>query len=129
MLGRAVCTACWAFVGPSACAHMPKNTRLCACAGLLDGGLKFRPMCMPDRFIEHGDYRDQLNLAGLTPGHIAGTALQVSARCAPADRGWVRACWVEGWRGRGRGIPFPGRLWCGGAQARFGDVAWGKAPS
>jgi len=32
---------------------------------------------MPDRFIEHGDYRDQLNLAGLTPGHIASTALQV----------------------------------------------------
>eukprot|EP00983_Pelagomonas_calceolata_P073886 1152316-Pelagomonas_calceolata.AAC.2 len=32
---------------------------------------------MPDRFIEHGDYRDQLNLAGLTPGHIAGTALQL----------------------------------------------------
>jgi hypothetical protein len=46
-------------------------------AGLLDGDLKFRPMCMPDTFIEHGDYRDQLSLAGLTPGHIAGTALQV----------------------------------------------------
>lgn len=60
--------------------------------GLLDGGLKFRPMCMPDRFIEHGDYRDQLNEAGLTPGHIAGTALQVgvciclphvTGRCKP----------------------------------------------
>nr|ACT21080.1 1-deoxy-D-xylulose 5-phosphate synthase [Dunaliella salina] len=54
--------------------------------GLLDGGLKFRPMCMPDRFIEHGDYRDQLNLAGLTPGHIAGTALQILGRKAGAAK-------------------------------------------
>jgi len=54
--------------------------------GLLDGGLKFRPMCMPDRFIEHGDYRDQLNLAGLTPGHIAGTALQILGRKADAAK-------------------------------------------
>lgn len=34
-------------------------------------------MTLPDRFIEHGDYRDQLAEAGLTAGHIAATALQV----------------------------------------------------
>jgi hypothetical protein len=50
----------------------------CLHAGLLDSGrLRFRPMTLPDRFIEHGDYRDQLAEAGLTSGQIAGTVLQV----------------------------------------------------
>eukprot|EP00798_Chlamydomonas_sp_ICE-L_P027726 gene27726-7372_t len=43
--------------------------------GLLDGNLKFRPMTLPDRWIEGGDYADQLAEAGLTAGHIASTAL------------------------------------------------------
>lgn len=43
--------------------------------GLLDGGLKFRPMTLPDRWIDHGKYEDQLAEAGLTAGHIASTAL------------------------------------------------------
>lgn len=34
-------------------------------------------MTLPDRFIEHGDYKDQLAEAGLTAGQIAGTVLQV----------------------------------------------------
>ena len=51
------------------------------CAGLLDGGkLKFRPMCLPDRWIEGGDYRDQLAEAGLTPGQIASTVLTTMGR-------------------------------------------------
>ncbi|WIA11070.1 hypothetical protein OEZ85_011221 [Tetradesmus obliquus] len=43
--------------------------------GLLDGGLKFRPMTLPDRFIDHGRYEDQLAEAGLSASHIASTAL------------------------------------------------------
>ena len=48
--------------------------------GLLDGPLKFRPMTLPDRWIECGDYKDQLMEAGLTAGHIAGTALTTLGR-------------------------------------------------
>eukprot|EP00798_Chlamydomonas_sp_ICE-L_P010645 gene10645-12324_t len=35
----------------------------------------FRPMTMPDRWIEGGDYKNQLAEAGLTAGHIAATAI------------------------------------------------------
>ena len=48
--------------------------------GLLDGGLKFRPMTMPDRWIEGGDYKNQQAEAGLTAAHIAGTALTTLGR-------------------------------------------------
>ncbi|KAK9832728.1 hypothetical protein WJX81_004979 [Elliptochloris bilobata] len=48
--------------------------------GLLDGGLKLRPMTLPDRFIEHGGQGDQLAEAGLTPAHIAATALTTLGR-------------------------------------------------
>ena len=51
-----------------------------ALEGLLDGKLKFRPMCLPDSFIEHGEYREQLAQAGLTPGQIAGTVLTTLGR-------------------------------------------------
>lgn len=43
--------------------------------GLLDSGkLKFRPMNMPDIWIEHGTQEEQYAAAGLTPAHIASTA-------------------------------------------------------
>lgn len=45
--------------------------------GLLDGKLKFRPMTIPDIWIEHGSHNDQLLEAGLTSGHISATALQL----------------------------------------------------
>eukprot|EP00775_Hariotina_reticulata_P009948 gene9948-10103_t len=45
--------------------------------GLLDGGLKFRPMTLPDRFIDHGRYEDQIAEAGLSASHIASTALSI----------------------------------------------------
>lgn len=48
--------------------------------GLQDGGLKFRQMMLPDRFIEHGSQKDQLTEAGLTPDHIAATALTTLGR-------------------------------------------------
>lgn len=43
-------------------------------------------MTLPDRFIEHGDYRDQLTMAGLTSGHIAATALSVMGRTKEAAK-------------------------------------------
>lgn len=46
-----------------------------ALEGLLDGGLKFRPMTLPDRYIEHGTQAQQLAEAGITASHIAATAL------------------------------------------------------
>lgn len=45
--------------------------------GALDGGLKFRPMTMPDRFIDHGAQPQQLADAGLDAAHIARTALSL----------------------------------------------------
>ncbi|KAI3986311.1 hypothetical protein MKX01_002156 [Papaver californicum] len=38
--------------------------------GLLDGPLKLRAMVLPDRHIDHGSIRDQLEEAGLTSRHI-----------------------------------------------------------
>ncbi|KAJ0249044.1 1-deoxy-D-xylulose-5-phosphate synthase [Hirschfeldia incana] len=45
--------------------------------GLLDGKLKWRPMVLPDRYIEHGSPLDQLAEAGLTASHIAATVLNL----------------------------------------------------
>lgn len=45
--------------------------------GLLDGKLKWRPIVLPDRYIEHGSPADQLAEAGLTPGHIAATVFNI----------------------------------------------------
>lgn len=45
--------------------------------GLLDGNLKWRAMMLPDRYIEHGAQKDQIEEAGLSPKHIAGTVLSL----------------------------------------------------
>ncbi|KAK9664282.1 hypothetical protein RND81_14G030600 [Saponaria officinalis] len=45
--------------------------------GLLDGKLKWRPLVLPDRYIEHGSPADQIEEAGLTPAHIAATVFNV----------------------------------------------------
>ncbi|KAL0340009.1 UNVERIFIED_CONTAM: putative 1-deoxy-D-xylulose-5-phosphate synthase 2, chloroplastic [Sesamum radiatum] len=45
--------------------------------GLLDGNLKWRPMTLPDRYIDHGAQSDQIDEAGLSPKHIAGTVLSL----------------------------------------------------
>ncbi|CAO2832042.1 unnamed protein product [Amaranthus hypochondriacus] len=45
--------------------------------GLLDGKLKWRPLVLPDRYIEHGAPADQLAEAGLTPAHIAATVFNI----------------------------------------------------
>jgi 1-deoxy-D-xylulose-5-phosphate synthase len=43
--------------------------------GLLDGGLKVRPMVLPDIFIDHDSQAKQLALAGLSAKDIVATAL------------------------------------------------------
>ncbi|OAY27828.1 probable 1-deoxy-D-xylulose-5-phosphate synthase, chloroplastic [Manihot esculenta] len=45
--------------------------------GLLDGKLKWRPLVLPDRYIDHGSPADQLVQAGLTPSHIAATVFNI----------------------------------------------------
>ncbi|GAB4843528.1 Transketolase-like protein 1 [Ancistrocladus abbreviatus] len=52
--------------------------------GLLDGNLKWRPMVLPDRYIEHGSPADQLAEAGLTPAHIAATVFNILGRTREA---------------------------------------------
>ncbi len=44
--------------------------------GMLDKGLKVRPMFLPDRFIAHGDPKWQYEDAGLQAANIVKTALQ-----------------------------------------------------
>nr|ATN96999.1 1-deoxy-D-xylulose-5-phosphate synthase 1 [Cestrum nocturnum] len=45
--------------------------------GLLDGKLKWRPIVLPDRYIDQGSPADQLAEAGLTPSHIAATVFNI----------------------------------------------------
>ena len=43
--------------------------------GLLDGGLKVRPMVLPDRFIDHDSQAKQIAEAGLAPKDIVATVV------------------------------------------------------
>jgi 1-deoxy-D-xylulose-5-phosphate synthase len=43
--------------------------------GLLDGGLKVRPMVLPDRFIDHDSQAKQVAAAGLTAKDIVAAVL------------------------------------------------------
>nr|QKE53475.1 1-deoxy-D-xylulose-5-phosphate synthase like-protein 1 [Nigella sativa] len=45
--------------------------------GLLDGNLKWRPLVLPDRYIDHGSPADQMMEAGMTPSHIAATVFNL----------------------------------------------------
>ncbi|OMO53760.1 hypothetical protein CCACVL1_28379 [Corchorus capsularis] len=45
--------------------------------GLLDGKVKWRPLVLPDRYIDHGAPAYQITEAGLTPSHIAATVFNV----------------------------------------------------
>ena len=55
-----------------------------ATKGLLDRGLKVRPMVLPDRFIDHDKPQSQYDEAGLNARHIVATAL--AALGQPAER-------------------------------------------
>jgi 1-deoxy-D-xylulose-5-phosphate synthase len=49
-------------------------------SGLLDRGLKIRPLVLPDRFIDHDKPDLQYDEAGLSARHITATALQALDR-------------------------------------------------
>src|SRR5690242_1554935 len=51
-----------------------------ATAGMLDSGLKVRPMVLPDRFIDHDSPNAQYDEAGLNARHITQTALNALGR-------------------------------------------------
>ncbi len=51
-----------------------------ATAGLLDNGLKIRPMVLPDRFLDHDNPAKQYDEAGLNARHITATALAALGR-------------------------------------------------
>ncbi|XP_078445107.1 1-deoxy-D-xylulose-5-phosphate synthase 1, chloroplastic-like [Wolffia australiana] len=55
-----------------------------ALSGLLDGSTKWRPIVLPDRYIEHGAPADQMAEAGLTPAHIAATVFNIIGRAREA---------------------------------------------
>ncbi|MEQ9047676.1 MAG: transketolase C-terminal domain-containing protein, partial [Sneathiellaceae bacterium] len=48
--------------------------------GLLESGLKVRPLVLPDRFLDHDKPERQYELAGLTAPHMVQTALQALGR-------------------------------------------------
>jgi 1-deoxy-D-xylulose-5-phosphate synthase len=64
--------------------------QLLATEGVLDGGLKIRPMILPDRFIEHDSPVKQYEDAGLDAKHIVATVLTAIGK-APAARRPARA--------------------------------------
>ena len=53
-------------------------------AGLLENGLKVRPMILPDRFIDHDSPHNQYESAGLNAHHIVATALSALGRSQDA---------------------------------------------
>ena len=58
-----------------------------ATAGLLDHGLKVRPMVLPDRFIDHASPAKQYEWAGLNAPSIVATALSALGQQAERARG------------------------------------------
>ena len=55
-----------------------------ALRGMLDAGLKVRPMCLPDRFIDHDAPKKQYDEAGLNAPQIVATALAALGQHAAA---------------------------------------------
>jgi 1-deoxy-D-xylulose-5-phosphate synthase len=58
-----------------------------AMSGLLDQGLKIRPLMLPDRFIDHASPVRQYEQAGLDAPAIVATALSALGRSAERARG------------------------------------------
>jgi len=58
-----------------------------ATAGLLDGGLKVRPMVLPDRFLDHAAPAKQYEWAGLNAPQIVATALTALGQQTERARG------------------------------------------
>ncbi len=58
-----------------------------ATSGLLDGGLKVRPMVLPDRFLDHAAPAKQYEWAGLNAPQIVATALAALGQQTERARG------------------------------------------
>lgn len=58
-----------------------------ALEGMLDDGLKIRPMTLPDRFIWHDNPYNQYESAGLNAHHIVATALTALGRAGEIPQG------------------------------------------
>ena len=71
---------------PATSDEVRTETRL-PTAGMLDHGLKVRPMVLPDRFIDHAAPQRQYAEAGLDAPHIVTTALAALGRQAERARG------------------------------------------
>ena len=56
-------------------------------SGILDGGLKVRPMVLPDRFLDHDKPDLQYEEAGLRSSHILETTLAALGRSEDPDSG------------------------------------------
>lgn len=52
--------------------------------GKLDGRIKWRPITLPDNYIEHASRKEQHALAGLSGHHIAATTLKLLGRTREA---------------------------------------------
>lgn len=57
-----------------------------ATAGMLDAGLKIRPMILPDRFVDHNSPNTQYEDAGLTGRDIVATALAALGQAGGSAR-------------------------------------------
>ena len=51
-------------------------THFLAFNGLLESGLKFRPMYLPDFYIDHDTQQQQYKIAGLSAEHIVDNVLK-----------------------------------------------------
>jgi 1-deoxy-D-xylulose-5-phosphate synthase len=58
--------------------------QLMALEGLLESGLKFRPMTLPDVFLDHDSPEVQYDRAGLTARHIVSMSLKALGRAKEA---------------------------------------------
>ena len=54
--------------------------------GAFDAGLKFRPMVMPDAFLDHDTPRRQMECAGLSASHIVATVLRALGNADARER-------------------------------------------
>jgi len=57
-----------------------------ALEGLLDSGLKVRPLTLPDRFIDHDSPANQVSLAGLDKAGIVRACLRACGQAGGATQ-------------------------------------------
>jgi 1-deoxy-D-xylulose-5-phosphate synthase len=62
-----------------------------ASEGLLDKGLKIRPLCLPDRFVSHGSPDEMYEEAGLMSKNIVEAAFDALGRRSLVRLGWEGA--------------------------------------